>query len=101
MLKFSAIRFVIQLALHQLLGSELLCVNLFLRLALVTTQNAHIHCNRAHHEKLCIVDGKTAFMGGLDLCYGRWDTNQHPIADCHPSNLDDIVFPGQDYNNAR
>ncbi|KAL9128488.1 MAG: hypothetical protein Q9217_002838 [Psora testacea] len=55
----------------------------------------------AHHEKLCIVDGKTAFMGGLDLCYGRWDTNQHPIADCHPSNLDDIIFPGQDFNNAR
>ena len=55
----------------------------------------------AHHEKLCIVDGKVAFMGGLDLCYGRWDTNQHPIADAHPGNLDDIVFPGQDFNNAR
>ena len=55
----------------------------------------------AHHEKLCLVDGRTAFMGGLDLCYGRWDTNQHPIADCHPSNLDDVVFPGQDFNNAR
>ncbi|KAL8725613.1 MAG: hypothetical protein Q9166_007248 [cf. Caloplaca sp. 2 TL-2023] len=55
----------------------------------------------AHHEKLCIVDGKTAFMGGLDLCYGRWDLNQHPIADCHPSNLDGTVFPGQEYNNAR
>ena len=55
----------------------------------------------AHHEKLCLVDGKTAFMGGLDLCYGRWDTNDHPIADCHPSDLDNIVFPGQDFNNAR
>lgn len=55
----------------------------------------------AHHEKLCIIDGNIAFMGGLDLCYGRWDTNQHPIADCHPSNLNNIVFPGQDYNNAR
>ncbi|KAL9008027.1 MAG: hypothetical protein Q9173_006808 [Seirophora scorigena] len=55
----------------------------------------------AHHEKLCVVDGKTAFMGGLDLCYGRWDLNQHPIADCHPLNLDDTVFPGQEYNNAR
>lgn len=55
----------------------------------------------AHHEKLCLVDGETAFMGGLDLCYGRWDTNQHPIADAHPGNLDDIVFPGQDFNNAR
>lgn len=55
----------------------------------------------AHHEKLCLVDGSIAFMGGLDLCYGRWDTNQHPIADAHPGNLDDIVFPGQDFNNAR
>ncbi|KAI4271941.1 MAG: hypothetical protein LQ337_005643 [Flavoplaca oasis] len=55
----------------------------------------------AHHEKLCIVDGRTAFMGGLDLCYGRWDLNQHPTADCHPSNIDDTVFPGQEYNNAR
>jgi phospholipase D1/2 len=55
----------------------------------------------AHHEKLCLVDGKTAFMGGLDLCYGRWDTNQHSIADCHPSDLNNIVFPGQDFNNAR
>lgn len=55
----------------------------------------------AHHEKLCLVDGKIAFMGGLDLCYGRWDTNDHPIADCHPSNLENSVFPGQDFNNAR
>ena len=55
----------------------------------------------AHHEKLCLIDGKIAFMGGLDLCYGRWDTNQHPLSDCHPASLDEIVFPGQDYNNAR
>jgi len=55
----------------------------------------------AHHEKLCLIDGHTAFMGGLDLCYGRWDTNQHSIADAHPGDMDRIVFPGQDYNNAR
>ncbi|KAK5122151.1 hypothetical protein LTR85_004397 [Meristemomyces frigidus] len=55
----------------------------------------------AHHEKLCLIDGHIAFMGGLDLCYGRWDTNQHSIADAHPGDLNQIVFPGQDYNNAR
>ncbi|RAL62771.1 hypothetical protein DID88_004613 [Monilinia fructigena] len=55
----------------------------------------------AHHEKLCLVDSKVAFMGGLDLCFGRWDVNQHPIADAHPSDLDNILFPGQDFNNAR
>jgi len=55
----------------------------------------------AHHEKLCIIDRDVAFMGGLDLCFGRWDTNQHAIADAHPLNVNDTVFPGQDYNNAR
>lgn len=55
----------------------------------------------AHHEKLCLIDRQLVFMGGLDMCFGRWDTNSHPIADAHPGDLDAIVFPGQDYNNAR
>ncbi|KAI1623417.1 phospholipase D [Exophiala viscosa] len=55
----------------------------------------------AHHEKLCIIDSNIAFLGGLDLCFGRWDTNQHAIADAHPLNINETVFPGQDYNNAR
>ena len=42
-----------------------------------------------------------AFMGGLDLCFGRWDTYSHPIADAHPTDTNQILFPGQDYNNAR
>lgn len=24
----------------------------------------------SHHEKLCLIDGKIAFMGGLDMC--KW-----------------------------
>lgn len=55
----------------------------------------------AHHEKLCLIDGQTAFMGGLDMCFGRWDTHQHAISDVHPSDLNETVFPGQDYNNSR
>jgi phospholipase D1/2 len=55
----------------------------------------------AHHEKLCLVDGRTAFMGGLDMCFGRWDTNQHSLSDLHPSDVNQTVFPGQDYNNSR
>ncbi|KAL4779269.1 phospholipase D/nuclease [Aspergillus varians] len=54
-----------------------------------------------HHEKLVIVDQQVAFMGGIDLSYGRWDTIQHPISDVHPGNSAGIVFPGQDYNNVR
>ncbi|KAI9047182.1 hypothetical protein LZ554_008636 [Drepanopeziza brunnea f. sp. 'monogermtubi'] len=55
----------------------------------------------AHHEKLCLVDGSIAFMGGLDLCFGRWDTNSHPLADAHPTDISQALFPGQDFNNAR
>jgi phospholipase D1/2 len=55
----------------------------------------------AHHEKLCLIDGHIAFMGGLDLCFGRWDTNSHPTADAHPTDVSKAVFPGQDFNNAR
>ncbi|KAI6717349.1 hypothetical protein JHW43_000005 [Diplocarpon mali] len=55
----------------------------------------------AHHEKLCLVDGRIAFMGGLDLCFGRWDTNSHPLADAHPTDISNALFPGQDFNNAR
>jgi phospholipase D1/2 len=55
----------------------------------------------AHHEKLLVIDDRIAFMGGLDLCFGRYDTSSHPIADSHPGNLDAIIFPGQDFNNAR
>ncbi|KAL4962730.1 phospholipase D/nuclease [Aspergillus stella-maris] len=55
----------------------------------------------AHHDKLVIVDQAVAFTGGFDLSFGRWDTIQHPIADTHARSLDEIVFPGQDYNNAR
>jgi phospholipase D1/2 len=31
----------------------------------------------AHHEKLVIVDQSIAFFGGIDLCFGRWDTCSH------------------------
>lgn len=31
----------------------------------------------AHHEKIVVVDQMYAFLGGLDLCYGRWDDNEH------------------------
>lgn len=30
-----------------------------------------------HHQKLVIVDGRLAFLGGLDLCDSRWDTRDH------------------------
>uniref|UniRef100_A0A8C5IWY2 Phospholipase n=1 Tax=Junco hyemalis TaxID=40217 RepID=A0A8C5IWY2_JUNHY len=35
----------------------------------------------AHHEKLVIVDQSVAFVGGIDLAYGRWDDDEHRLTD--------------------
>lgn len=54
----------------------------------------------AHHEKLCVIDQAIAFMGGIDACFGRWDTPQHAVTD----DIEDEssqVWPGKDYSNAR
>lgn len=69
----------------------------------------------AHHEKLCIVDYNIAFIGGLDMCYGRYDTPDHVLSDDSPVgfatldtnkvNADSFetfhIFPGKDYSNTR
>lgn len=55
----------------------------------------------AHHEKMMLIDRRVGFMGGIDLCYGRWDLNYHPIADLHPGFSEATIYNGQEYNNAR
>ncbi|KAF7725701.1 Phospholipase D1 [Apophysomyces ossiformis] len=55
----------------------------------------------SHHEKIVVVDNRLAFIGGLDLCFGRYDTHSHRMAD-HPADGHDyLIFPGQDYSNPR
>lgn len=69
----------------------------------------------SHHEKMCVVDETIAFMGGLDLCFGRWDTPGHSMLDDGPAAKDDLdlarsqddvsqnnregsqIWPGKDY----
>ncbi|KAF7304896.1 Phospholipase [Mycena kentingensis (nom. inval.)] len=55
----------------------------------------------SHHEKVVVVDNHFACIGGLDLCFGRYDTRSHPLADVHPTDFSLTLFPGQDFNNAR
>lgn len=55
----------------------------------------------AHHEKFIVVDYEMAFIGGLDLCFGRWDAHQHALSDVHPEGVENEVWPGQDFNNNR
>src|SRR5262249_10247132 len=35
----------------------------------------------SNHQKLVVVDGRIAFVGGIDLTNGRWDTHLHPVLD--------------------
>lgn len=55
----------------------------------------------AHHEKFIIIDYEMAFIGGLDLCFGRWDNHQHQLSDLHPEGIQNEIWPGQDFNNNR
>ena len=65
----------------------------------------------AHHEKLCLIDHTLAFIGGIDLCFGRWDTPQHLCTDDKvtgfeasdvPKDADHCqLWPGKDYSNPR
>ncbi|KAG0127512.1 hypothetical protein HOY82DRAFT_490412 [Tuber indicum] len=65
----------------------------------------------AHHEKILIVDHMVAFLGGIDLCFGRWDTPQHSLVDDRPTGFEEgsnradpdsfQLWPGKDYSNPR
>ena len=50
----------------------------------------------SHHSKLICIDNHIAFLGGLDICYGRWDTQKHMLGD-----IDSQIWPGIDYSNVR
>ncbi|KAJ7382521.1 hypothetical protein OS493_034412 [Desmophyllum pertusum] len=38
----------------------------------------------SHHEKVIVVDRSIAFVGGIDLCFGRWDSHNHELTDPFP-----------------
>lgn len=42
-----------------------------------------------------LIDQKVVFMGGLDICYGRWDTSEHKL-----TNEKDL-WKGADFCNLR
>jgi len=44
---------------------------------------------------MVVIDQKIGFMGGLDICYGRWDTPDHFMFD--PSQ----IWDGCEYNSFR
>uniref|UniRef100_A0A8C1WN06 Phospholipase n=1 Tax=Cyprinus carpio TaxID=7962 RepID=A0A8C1WN06_CYPCA len=38
----------------------------------------------AHHEKMVAIDQSVAFVGGLDLAFGRWDDSDYRLSDLEP-----------------
>ncbi|CAK9803892.1 Phospholipase D1 [Anthophora quadrimaculata] len=49
----------------------------------------------AHHEKIVVVDQSIAFLGGIDLCYGRWDNNEHRLIDLGSTHHSSIYIPSK------
>ena len=41
------------------------------------TRQRTAHPLRSHHQKALVVDGDTAYVGGLDFAFGRWATEDH------------------------
>jgi phosphatidylserine/phosphatidylglycerophosphate/cardiolipin synthase-like enzyme len=53
-----------------------------------------------HHEKLVIIDNTIAYIGGIDLFWGRCDDEKFELTD--EKNKEDLYnFPGIDYSNDR
>jgi phosphatidylserine/phosphatidylglycerophosphate/cardiolipin synthase-like enzyme/Ca2+-binding EF-hand superfamily protein len=48
----------------------------------------------SHHQKFVVVDDAAAFVGGVDLCYNRYDDERYLLLD--PESR---WFPGRDYSN--
>ena len=49
----------------------------------------------SHHQKFVCVDYNRAFVGGIDLCFGRFETNDMPLCDAVMPHR----FVGVDYYN--
>jgi phosphatidylserine/phosphatidylglycerophosphate/cardiolipin synthase-like enzyme len=46
----------------------------------------------SHHQKLVVVDDKTAFLGGIDLTARRWDDREHLAANALRTSPDGTLY---------
>ncbi|MGH7797567.1 MAG: phospholipase D-like domain-containing protein [Candidatus Binatia bacterium] len=47
----------------------------------------------SHHQKYVVIDGRMAFLGGLDICSGRWDERDHRAVNPRRVNADRTSYP--------
>jgi len=57
--------------------------------------------NWSNHGKLVVIDQCVGFIGGLDLCFGRLDSNDHPIKDPEYEQGTGERFVGMEYSDPR
>ena len=48
----------------------------------------------SHHQKFVVIDDQIAFLGGIDLCYTRFEDQRYLLTD-----VEGKIFPGRDYIN--
>lgn len=64
-----------------------------------THRNLHFHLDDAHpfgasqHQKIVVVDDAVAFVGGMDLTKGRWDTPEHQADEPRRHNPNGERYP--------
>lgn len=46
----------------------------------------------SHHQKIVCIDDRLAFVGGIDLTVGRWDTSEHKAHDPRRLNPDGVFY---------
>lgn len=51
----------------------------------------------SHHQKLVVIDGEIAFVGGIDLASGRWDDRRHRAG--HPDRVNADGEPYEAYHD--
>lgn len=72
---------------------------------IIYRQVGHPHMYGTHHEKMVIIDGSCAFLGGMDISRKRWDTRDHKLENplrkdefgkhYHPIHDVQLVFAGE------
>ncbi|HEX2933270.1 MAG TPA: VTT domain-containing protein [Candidatus Binatia bacterium] len=47
----------------------------------------------SHHDKIVVIDDAVAFVGGIDLAKGRWDTPEHRPEDPRRADFNGALLP--------
>jgi phosphatidylserine/phosphatidylglycerophosphate/cardiolipin synthase-like enzyme len=53
----------------------------------------------SHHQKFVVIDGRLAFVGGLDLCAARWDERDHRVS--HPLRVEAGGSPYRSFHDVQ